>query len=248
MSGATLIVGHRGSSQEAPENTLASFRLAFAEGADGIETDFRLSKDGEIVCLHDERTARTADADLVVADSSFGALRRLDAGSWKGERWRGERIPSLAEVLGILPEGKRCFLELKCGPEILPRLEESLLGSAVPAEKVRILAFSAELISAVKERLPGYRACWLTDYRFRGSWQPNPRQVLETLRSCRADGLASRERSVLDREFVTELRREGHEIHVWTVDRARPARRLVELGVDSIMTNRPGWLRQALAR
>jgi len=248
MPGTTLIIGHRGSSQEAPENTQASFRLAFAEGADGIETDFRLSRDGEIVCLHDERTARTADADLLVADSSFDELRRLDAGSWKGERWRGERILSLAEVLGLIPAGRFCFIELKCGAEILPRLEETLLGCAVPADRLRILAFSAELVRAVKERLPGYRACWLTDYRFRGGWRPDPRQVLETLRGCRADGLASRERSVLDREFVSQLRLEGQEIHVWTVDRVRPARRLLELGVDSIMTNRPGWLRQALAR
>ncbi|GFO60764.1 glycerophosphoryl diester phosphodiesterase [Geomonas silvestris] len=248
MSQKTLIIGHRGSPREAPENTLGSFRLAFAEGADGIETDFRLSKDGEIVCLHDERTARTADADLVVARSSFGELRHLDAGAWKGERWRGERIPSLAEVLEEIPAGKLFFIEIKCGTEILPRLENTLLGSGFPADKVRILAFSAELIRAVKERLPGYRACWLTDYRFRGSWHPEPRQVLETLRACRADGLASRERSVLDREFVAELRREGEEIHVWTVDRVRQARRLLELGVDSIMTNRPGWLRQNLDR
>lgn len=248
MSGSTLIIGHRGSSRAAPENTLASFRLAFEEGADGIESDFRLSRDGRIVCLHDERTGRTANADLAVAETDWPQLRELDAGSWKGDSWRGERIPSLAEVLALLPEGKRLFIELKCGVEILPALEATLAAGGVPPERLRILAFSAGLIRAVKERLPGYRACWLTDYRFRGSWQPAPREVLETLAACRADGLASRSRSVLDREFVAVLRRESREIHVWTVDAAAEARRLLELGVDSVMTNRPGWLRETLAR
>ena len=242
MTRKTLVIGHRGASRDAPENTLASFRLAFEQGADGIESDFRLSGDGEIVCLHDDSTVRTAGVELRADQAGWQELRALEVGSWKGEAWRGERIPSLSEVLSMLPGEKRIFIELKSGAEIIPRLEATLAASGVAPGRIRLLAFDAGLIRTLKERLPGYRACWLTDYRWRGSWHPTPGEVLETLRHCRADGLASRSRGVLDASFVAALRQESHEIHVWTVDAAAEARRLAALGVDSIMTNRPGWI------
>ena len=84
--------------------------------------------------------------------------------------------------------------------------------------------------------------------RWRGGLQPSPREVLSRLAEIGADGLASRDRAILDANLVRELRERGVEIHVWTVDSARAARRLCDLGVDSIMTNRPGWLRSALTR
>jgi glycerophosphoryl diester phosphodiesterase len=247
MTRRTLVIGHRGASREAPENTLASFRLAFEHGADGIEADFRLTADGEIVCLHDEATGRTAGVDLRVAGASWEELQALEVGGWKGEAWRGERIPSLSQVLAALPAGKFLFIEIKCGPEIIPRLAATLAASGVAPGQIRLLAFSAELIRTLKERLPGYRSCWLTDYRWRGSWHPSPQQVLDTLKSCGADGLASRSRSVLDPSFVAALRERALEIHLWTVDDAAEARRLAFLEVDSIMTNRPGGIGHCLA-
>jgi glycerophosphoryl diester phosphodiesterase len=247
MTRRTLVIGHRGASREAPENTLSSFRLAFAQGADGIEADFRLTGDGEIVCLHDDSTGRTAGVDLPVGQSSWEELRRLEVGGWKGERWRGERIPSLKEVLLALPAGKSLFIELKSGPEIIPRLAATLAEAGADPERIRLLSFSAELIGVLKERLAAFRACWLTDYRFRGAWHPSRQEVLDTLRRCRADGLASRSRAILDQGFVAALRQESREIHVWTVDAAPEARRLAALGVDSIMTNRPAWIGRSTA-
>jgi glycerophosphoryl diester phosphodiesterase len=246
MTRNTLIIGHRGASREAPENTLASFRLAFEQGADGIESDFRLTADGEIACLHDDSTGRTAGADLVVAKSSWQELSRLEVGGWKGELWRGEPLPNLKQVLAGLPAGKSLFIELKSGPEIVPPLTAALAGAGVAPEQIRLLAFSAELIAILKERLPAYRSCWLTDYRWRGGWHPSQLEVLDTLRRCGADGLASRSRGILEPAFVAALREAACEIHVWTVDAAAEARRLRDLGVDSIMTNRPGWIRHSL--
>jgi glycerophosphoryl diester phosphodiesterase len=248
MDRTTLVIGHRGASREAPENTLAAFRLAFEQGADGIESDFRLTSDGEIACLHDDSTGRTAGADLRVEESSWRELRRLEVGGWKGEKWRGEPMPSLGEALAFLPPGKRLFIELKSGPAIIAPLAAALAGAGGEPEQIRLLSFSEELILALKERLPLYRACWLTDYRWRGSWHPSPQQVLETLRRCRADGLASRSREVLDAGFVAALRGECREIHVWTVDSGAQACRLAALGVDSVMTNRPGWIAKCLDR
>jgi glycerophosphoryl diester phosphodiesterase len=247
MTRKTLIIGHRGASREAPENTLASFRLAFEQGADGIEADFRLTADGEIVCLHDDTTGRTAGVALRAGAATWAELRALEVGGWKGEAWRGEPIPSLKEVLEALPAGKCLFVELKSGPEIIPQLGATLAASGVAPERIRLLAFSAQLIRTLKEKLPGYRSCWLTDYRWRGSWRPSQQQVLDTLKSCGADGLASRARGILDAGFVAALRQESLEVHLWTVDTAAEARRLASLGVDSIMTNRPLWIARSLA-
>ncbi|QWV98505.1 glycerophosphodiester phosphodiesterase [Geomonas nitrogeniifigens] len=246
MPSIPLIIGHRGASRDAPENTLASFRLAFAQGADGIEADFRLTRDGRIVCLHDAGASRTAGSDLEVAEATLADLQRLDAGSWKGGEWRDERIPTLAQVLETLPAGKRLFIELKCGTEILPPLAADLARAGVPAERIRFLAFDHLLVAALKKRLPDHRACWLCDYRWRGGWHPSAGEVLSRLDEIGADGLASRDRAILDASLVGGVRERGLEIHVWTVDSARDAKRLCDLGVDSIMTNRPGWLRRAL--
>ncbi|MDA1056051.1 MAG: glycerophosphodiester phosphodiesterase family protein, partial [Planctomycetota bacterium] len=84
VSHGQLIIAHRGGSHDAPENTLAAFRLAFEQGADGIEGDFYLTRDNRIVCIHDADTKRVADKTLVVAESSLAELKRLDVGSWKG--------------------------------------------------------------------------------------------------------------------------------------------------------------------
>jgi len=242
----TLVVGHRGASREAPENTAAAFRLAFEEGADGIEADFRLTRDGAVVCLHDANTRRTAGVEVVVADAELPRLRALDVGVWKGARYRGETIPTLQEVLRLLPDGKLLFVELKSGPEILPPLFAVLESSGTDPGRIRLLSFDSAVIRAAKDRSPAYRACWLTDYRFRGGWRPAPDEVLDTALSCGADGVATRARGVVDASFVALLRRHGMEIHLWTVDNEREGRRLQALGVDSIMTNRPAFLRRAL--
>lgn len=249
MSSVPLIIAHRGASRDAPENTLAAFRLAWQQGADGIEADFRLTADGRIVCLHDASTLRTTGADLRVDASSLAELGGLDAGSWKGREWGGERIPTLDEVIACLPAGKRLFIEIKCGPEIVPPLAGVLAGSGIAAERVALLSFSAPLVRILKERLPAFRAFWLSDPR--REWRrlapaPFHERILPTLRDCGADGLACRAGRFPDERLADALREAGLELHVWTVDTPAAARRFAALGVGSIFTNRPGWLRERL--
>lgn len=244
-----LIIGHRGSSREAPENTLESFRLAWDQGADGIEADFRLTVDDQIVCMHDETTSRTTGVNLSIGSSTLKELRRLNAGHWKGAAWSGAIIPTLEEVLTAVPFGSWFFIELKSDSEIIVPLQKVLIKSGLSPERVRLLSFSIELIANIKQQLPDWHACWLCDYRHisRGNlWRPSRADVLETLHRSRADGLASSNRAFLDKNIVDALKDLGKEIHVWTVDRFSDAERLRELGVDSIMTNRPGWLRHRL--
>lgn len=250
MTSPPLIIGHRGSPREAPENTLASFNLAWEQGADGIEADFRLTADGRIVCIHDESTLRTTGVDLRIEDATLEALRRLDAGVWKGSHWSGAIIPTLDEVLALIRPGSWFFIEIKSGPEIIAPLKRVLRVSGISPERVRLLSFSAPLIAEFKHHLPDWHSCWLSDYRRTrpgNLWSPSKTDLLETLRRSGADGLASANRAFLDRDLVDTLKDLGKEIHVWTVDRLSDAERLQDLGADSIMTNRPGWLRRRLA-
>jgi glycerophosphoryl diester phosphodiesterase len=246
---APLIIGHRGASFDAPENTLAAFHLAFAQGADGIEADFRLSGDGEIVCIHDATTGRTAGTNWRVAANSLDQLRRLDLGAWKGRQWQGERLPTLAEVLAILPAGKKFFIELKCGPEILSPLRQLLTTTAVKTEELRFLTFNATLLAALKKEFPTIKSCLNLEYHragFIGPWRPQPEKILQLLAECGGDGLSSQAHPRIDKNFIERLRATGKEVHIWTVDFLADARHYQHLGADSLMSNRPGFLRQGL--
>ncbi len=244
-----LLIGHRGASREAPENTLAAFRLAWQQGADGIEADFQLTRDGRVVCLHDAGTGRTAGIEIAVAEASFDELRRLDVGSWKGAHWQGERIPSLEEVLARLPAGKMFLIELKSGPEIIAPLRQILTDACVPSEQLRILAFDAALLAGIKNALPGIRTCLNVDYSWSlrtRSWNPSRAEIQATLELNDIGGLSSQAHALLNAQFVVALQNSGKEVHVWTVDSTRAAGHYRDMGVDSIMTNRPGWLRSRL--
>ncbi len=131
------IIGHRGASHDAPENTLASFRLGWAQGADANELDLRLTRDGQIAVIHDATTRRIAGLERPVAAQTLAELQALDAGSWKGAAWAGEQIPALAEVLATVPDGKRLYLEIKCGVEVLPELERVIAEARKEAGATR---------------------------------------------------------------------------------------------------------------
>ncbi len=242
-----LIVAHRGASRDAPENTLAAFRLAWDQGADAIEGDFRLTRDNEIVCVHDEDTERVAPGtNLVVADSTLAALRELDVGASAGEQFAGERIPTLAEVLAIVPPGKKIYLEVKCGPEIVPRLCETITQSALPPDQVVVIAFDEAVIRAFKAACAGSKTYWLCVFAKdkAGHVVPTLETVLEILAQSNADGLDSEYHVPVS--IVTGVREQGYEWHVWTVNDLEAARQLRDRGAQSITTDVPGLMKRGL--
>lgn len=244
-----LIIAHRGASYAAPENTLAAFNLGWEEKADGIEGDFYLSSDGRIVCIHDRTTKRTAGEDLNVAEATWDQLRKLDVGKWKAEQYAGERVPDLAEVLATVQPGKRIYIEIKCGAEVMPALVEAVRASKVTADQISVISFQKEVIAATKEQLPGVTANWLTGFKEQedGTWWPDPQTIVDTLRELKADGVGvGAQRPAITQEMVTTIKNAGFGFHVWTVDNPEFARYLVGLNVDSITTNRPGGLRSEL--
>ena len=249
---AQQIVGHRGASHGAPENTLAAFQLAWEEQADGVEGDFYYTKDNQIVCIHDADTQRTAGVKKAVASSTLAELRELEYGSWKGEQFRGEPIPTFAEVLQSIPAGKLFVIELKTGPQIVPLLVKELRRLQPNLDDLLIISFKADTVKACKEQLPSVRAHWLTSYKQdkrTGAFHPTAAEIAKTLNECGADGLGTNgKRAVVTAEFIAELRELGmQEFHVWTIDDGDDARYFQRLGAMGITTNRPSSIRAALA-
>lgn len=241
---AAEVIAHRGASKDAPENTLPAFQLAWEQGADAIELDVHLSADGRIVVIHDATTRRTTGVDLKVAETKFTDLRALDAGSWKGARWRGVRIPSLDEVLAAMPEGKRVFIEVKCGVEILPELDRVLSTSKIATARVTIIGFGYEVMKAAKARLPDVEVCWITRPRKDGDGgSPTADELIARAREGKLDGLDLDHTFAIDAAFVGKFRAANMKLYVWTVDKPADASRLRSAGVHGITSNVPARIR-----
>ena len=248
------IIGHRGSSLLAPENTLASVELAWQEGADAVEGDFRLTADGHIVCLHDASLKRTAGVDRRPDQCTLAELRTYDIGVWKSPQFAGQRIATLAELLATVPPGKRYFVEIKCGPEITAELARTIEASGLPADQIVIISLHASTLRHIKQAIPQCPAYWVVEFKQTSPdspWTPGIDELLKTVHHCAADGLdlmatSPIETGPLNAAQIDRLKSAGLARGVWTVDDPILARGLINLGIQGITTNRPGWLRQQL--
>lgn len=245
------IVAHRGASYDAPENTLTAVHLGWKQQADAVEFDVWLSKDGHIVLLHDKDTERVAGVKKLVAEQTLAELQRLDVGRWKDERFTGERIPLLRDVLATIPPGKRVFIEIKCGPEIVPELVRVLQASGQPPAALAIISFQAEVISAVKQALPAHKAYWLVSLKRdkqTGAWNHTVEELIARAKQLHADGLDVSACDLVDASFGRQVREAGLELYVWTVNDIELARQMLAAGAQGLTTDRPAWLREQLAR
>jgi len=235
------LIAHRGASAAAPENTLAAFQAAWSEGADGIEADFHLSRDNKIVCIHDEDTKRTTGRKLTVSKTPWSELAGLDAGSWKDKAFSGERIPLLEDVLKVLPPDKYFFVEIKCGPEILGPLKHAV-AKADP-KRVIFISFDARVIHACRTKLPRFQAHLLSKLEGIHKKGSETKQ-LQWLEQIGATGLQFKHSAKVNEGFIQQLKSTNHLTACWTIDDAKTARRVADLGVDFITTNRPAAIRQ----
>jgi glycerophosphoryl diester phosphodiesterase len=245
---AVEIVAHRGSSHLAPENTRAAVELAWQEGADAVEGDFRLTRDGQIVCLHDASLKRTTGVARSVSECSLEELRAYDAGSWKGPQFAGERIPSLETLLSTVPPKKRFYVEVKCGEEIIDPLQRVIGACGLQPQQIVPISLQLPVIAAIKQAIPQCPAYWVVEFKRAetGQWQPNAREIIGTAQRAGLDGLDLMATGPIDAPLVKRIKTAGLGLCVWTVDDPPRARRLIDLGVQAITTNRPGWLREQL--
>ena len=247
LFGQPLVVAHRGASGEAPENTLPAFELAWQQGADAIEGDFHLTKDGEVVCIHDGDTRKVSGRNLVVKNSTLAELKKLDVGSRKGAAYEGTSIPTIGEVFKTIPPKKKIYIEIKCGLEIVLPILREVAKSGLKKEQVVFICFKANVIRAVKQKAPEYKAYWLSSFKRNqgGQVMPSLKSVLATLKNVKADGLSSSTDGINDR-FIVGLQRNGFEHHVWTVNDAKTAQWFVDRGTRSVTTDFPGKMRNTL--
>jgi len=239
-----IILGHRGASAEAPENTLAAFRLAIEQGADGVELDVWRCGSGEVVVHHDPDTARTGGVARLVSSTPWAELRRLDVGSWKGERFAGERIPLLAEVLDALPSAV-VNVELKSSgwPDLaLARRVTEILRDAGAEERCLVSSFDYVLLASFRLAARGVGTGILFAAGPRWRWR-----VEAGLRAL-APRAVHPQAVLATAARVERWHARGLEVNVWTVDEAEEVTRLAALGVAGLITNRPAAARAALRR
>jgi glycerophosphoryl diester phosphodiesterase len=151
------VLGHRGWAGAAPENTMASFALALEDPrVEVIECDVQMSKDGELVVIHDYTLDRTSTGSGLVRDHTLEELRALDFGSWRGDDFAGERIPLLGELLALVGGKKRLLVEIKETAGLYPGIESKVLSAIerYPADRIMLESFNHALVARLKELAP----------------------------------------------------------------------------------------------
>ena len=239
------IIAHRGASHLAPENTMASVLLGWKNGAD-VEVDVYLSADNRIVVIHDSTTKRTGGTEFKVKETTSGELRKLDVGRFKAEEFVGEQIPFLADIVETIPPKRKLYVEIKCGPEILPFLQKLVVDSGKMSQIV-IIGFDLDTVTMSRKLIdvPTYWLKGTAKDEDTEEWIPHDLQLIQTAQDNDLDGMDVHYAGVT-KEFADAAISAGQKLYVWTVDDPAEAARLARLGVAGITTNRPGWLRKQL--
>ncbi len=236
-----LVVAHRGDLEHYPENTLLAFESAIARGADAIELDVFLSKDHELVVHHDHTLERTTSGTGYVGDLTLSELKRLDAGSWFGERFRGERIPTLGEVLELGKGRVRFELELRTPTRaFLTRLLAELVRHGVEGD-VELTSPHLPLLGTVQAANPRVRTGLFVSPL--PDWLPLPvgQQHICAYLTLLGANVAHLPVPLLERTFVERLHKGGWLVHGANLNTEADVSRAVESGVDQFSTDRLGW-------
>jgi glycerophosphoryl diester phosphodiesterase len=256
----TQVVAHRGSSDDAPEHTLHAYKRAITEGADALECDVRLTKDGHLVCVHDRRIDRTSNGRGILSTLELAELTELDWGSWR-DTWEDYEDPEmpdrdksqiltlrrLLDAVASIDRRVEVAIETKHPTRYAGLVERRLValldefGWSRAGSPVRVMSFSQMSLRRLRYLAPDLRAVMLFErvpLRFRDGSLPEGVTVsgpsIEIVRS--------------HPRYVERAHRHGHPVHVWTVDTEEDISLCRELGVDAIITNRPGRVLSALGR
>jgi len=244
-----FIIAHRGESFEAPENTLSSINLAWANGSDAVEIDIRLTKDNRIVVIHDAHTMRVAKEKMWVRSSMLIDLKNLDVGKYKGDKYEEEKIPELYEVLKTVPTDKKILIEIKCGKEIIPVLTETLKDSELHVEQIEIISFKLPVLIEIRKKLPQYSVLWILslDYHkiFR-IFNPSIKKIITKAIKNKITGIDLRDGRFLTKENILKIKSANLKLYVWTVNNFNRVKVLFDYGVDGITTDRAGWIKSKL--
>lgn len=234
---AFTVLGHRGAKGHAPENTLASFEKAIELGATMVELDIHLSRDDELVVMHDAQVDRTTDGRGAIRDLRWEEIEQLDAGSWFGPEFAGARVPRLEDVFDAVADRILINVEVKTAdrpyPGIVERLAE-VLETRNLADRVVISSFEASYLKSLRPRLPDVELALLYS-------KPRPNACDEAVEA----GWQSLHPhlSHVSKAFVDEAHAKGLAIRAWNPNEVERMRPLIADGVDGIGTDFPERLR-----
>jgi len=247
-----LIIAHRGASALAPENTLAAFRRAIADGADGVEFDVRLSKDGEVVVFHDATLRRLSNRKNLVSSLDAAELEKIDVGSWfnrrkinpSNEDFSGETIPTLRGLLEFLKDFKGLiYIELKCREADTERLAkavcEAISGSPLRPQMI-VKSFQLETIPQIRRFCPEVTTAALFAPKIMTLLRKEKRLV-NIAHELGAD-MISVHFSLATRKLMKKAARKNLPVTIWTADHPRWIKRAVDLGLFAVITNNPARL------
>lgn len=247
-SNEPLILGHRGASAVAPENTIAAFSQAIQDGADGIEFDVRLSSDGFAVVIHDDTLDRTGLVAGAVSGLTAAQLQQIDVGSWFTKRSGGqtfpkETIPTLAAVFDLFASNNAVlYVEMKCAEREAPALSEAVvrqIDEHQMRERVVVESFALSAIAEIKRIDAGVKTAALFEPRLSKPISTIRTQtILKLARQHEADEIALHHTLARTRA-VQAAREEGFEVVVWTVDDVTWIERARAHGIKALISNNP---------
>lgn len=220
-----FVTGHRGSPQEAPENTIKGIELAIAQGADYVELDIQQTKDGKLVVCHDVNLKRLTGVEQNLWELSFKDLQTLEVGSWFSREFAGEKIPSLEQVLALTKGRIKLNLELKVQG----------CQSNLPRELVKLLKEDFDGV------ISSFNYPTLIEVK-----QLNDRLSIGLIMASLVDNLPLFEvdfysvtTKLITTDLITQAHNHGLEVHVWTVNQVEEIQEMIALGVDNIISDHP---------
>lgn len=238
----TTLIAHRGESVDAPENTLPAYKMAVERGF-GFECDIYLSTDKRVFSFHDGNLKRTTGLDLPCNQASWEEIvSKIDAGAWKGDQWKGVRPALLEEILELARNGRKIYIEVKTGPEILPYVKEIFArqNNATPAN-VLFISFNKETCKALRREMPEYKVYWLSIPRENWGADTSIVPVEKRIAEMRELGVHGVDMQfvpdIIDADYIAAVKKAGFEFHVWTVDTLENTLLAFSRGVDTVTTN-----------
>ncbi len=234
------IIAHRGASGYTTENTLSAVKKAAEMNSDAVEVDIWRTADDSLIVFHDRNTARLTSDSLVIPKTTYKELRALELPN-------GSFIPTLREVLELLPSDMEIFIEIKCGGEegeagkVFPMLGEMLRGTGT-LDQATVISFNTETLIASAENIPTVPIYWLT-----GKQQPTAR-IINTANNTGVDGI-NVHYSLVSAELINQAQNNNLEVYVWTVNDSEKATALLQkYHITGITTDYPNTIREAVKK
>lgn len=241
------VTAHRGAAAYAPENTLASIQKAMDLGVDRIEIDIHQTKDSVVVVIHDESVDRTTNGKGKIADLSYDEIRKLDTGSKFGEEFKGEKVPSLEEVLQLIDGKFDLVIEFKEGNDRYPNIEENvikILNKRNAVDWCIVHSFNIGVLERMNKKLPSIRLhkLFILNLRF------TPIYIGTSFEFFDPKDYPYIEEYSLNKNFgntaiIKELKRLGKKVNIWTINDQKMLSAYKQLGVDGVITDYPDIIR-----